>query len=152
MVFSQNVDTSSDGIIKKTEEFVLTFVPHYLHPTQGLADAHLIKADGSVIASFSQYTYVDAVFSNGYKINISTKKKVKNGVYLSGGLVTEDNIYTEKVQKAAKEYIEEHLDYFKEQAFTMMPEAKNATRIDIVDPSGLYDGGPSYTEFFPDNT
>lgn len=132
----------------------MTFVPYYLHPTQGLADEHLIEADGSVIASFSHYTYVDAVFSDGYKINILTKKEVKNGVYLSGGLVIWDNIYTEKVQKAAKEYIKEHLDYFKEQAFTMMPEAKNATRFDIVDPVGLYNytWDPNYSAFFPDNT
>ena len=125
-------------------------MPHYLHPTQGLADAHLIKADGSVIASFSQYTYVDAVFSNWYKINISTEKEVKNGVYLSGGLVTEfQDMLSGVVQKAAKEYIKEHLDYFKEQAFTMMPEAKNATRFDIKDPQYLYNGDPDYNEFFP---
>lgn len=63
----------------------------------------LIKADGSVIASLFHYTYVDAVFSDGYKINISTKKEVENGVYLSGGLITSfANVHVGSVQESAK--------------------------------------------------
>ena len=158
---SQNVDTSSGGIIKKTEEFVLTFVPHYkvMYATAtgsaGTRGEPLIKADGSVIASFSHYTYVDAVFSDEYKINISTKKEVENGVYLSGGLTTDFlHVHLGSVQESAKNYIKEHLDYFKEQAFIMMPEAKDATRFDIVDPyiDEDYLLQTSYNEFFPDNT
>lgn len=138
----------------------MTFVPHYeciigaSGPTSFYDPGdHLVRADGSVIANFSHYTYVDAVFSDDYKINISTKKEVKNGVYLSGGLVTEfEKMETGEVQGAAKDYIQNHLDYFKGQAFSVMPEAKKATRIDIIDPDGLYAGRPNYTEFFPNNT
>lgn len=155
---SQNADTSSDGIIKRTEELVLIFVPHYkfVYATSsgsgGTSGTPLIKADGSVIASLFHYTYVDAVFSDGCKINILTKKEVENGVYLSGGLTTGyAEVHEGSVQKSAENYIEEHLDSFKEQAFTMMPEAKNATRIYIEGPNYL-SNGPVYNEFFPNNT
>ena len=127
----------------------MTFVPYYSFNNLGISEFQLVS-NGTVIASFSHCTYVDAVFSDGYKINISTKKEVKNEVNLSGGLAIAD-ADREKVQKAAKEYIEEHLDYFKEQAFTMMPEAKNATLICVVNPI-LSGNTIGYAEFFPDNT
>ena len=119
---------------------ILYFTPHWSLYSPSSAVSAWPVSDGKVSISYQHEEKI------GYYLNSSIGKfslapafpshDVFKTVIVGGGLSKGTDYVS---QTDVKKYVEDHLDEFKEKAYTLIPESRKATKFVVNDPSIYHD-------------